>query len=88
MTNAFNIISRHPAKLRALHLVMELSSAMGLHVNMAKCELFSMKGPQCTILGLHALHNKCAELLHLVFVAAVFILINSLFCLKRKCCKH
>ena len=31
---------------------------MGLHVNMAKCELFSMKGPQCTNLGLHALHNK------------------------------
>ena len=38
----------HPAKLRALHLVKELSPAMGLHVNMAKCELFSMKGPQCT----------------------------------------
>ena len=34
----------HPAKLRALHLVKELSPAMGLHVNMAKCELFSMKG--------------------------------------------
>ena len=29
----------HPAKLRALHLVKELSPAMGLHVNMAKCEL-------------------------------------------------
>ena len=51
----------HQAKLRALHLVKELSPAMGLHVNMAKCELFSMKGPQCTNLGLHALHNKCAE---------------------------
>ena len=51
----------HPANLRALHLVKELSPAMGLHVNMAKCELFSMKGPQCTNLGLHAQHNKCAE---------------------------
>ena len=51
----------HPAKLCALHLVKELSPAMGVHVNMAKCELFSMKGPQCTNLGLHALHNKCAE---------------------------
>ena len=50
-----------PAKLRALHLVKELSPAMGLHVNMAKCELFSMKGPQCTNLGLHAQHNKYAE---------------------------
>ena len=39
----------HPAKLRALHLVKELSPAMGLHVNMAKCELFSMKGPQAPI---------------------------------------
>ena len=51
----------HPAKLRALHLVKELSPAMGLHLNMAKCELFSIKGPQCTNLGLHAQHNKCAE---------------------------
>ena len=47
----------HPAKLRALHLVKELSPAVGLHVKMAKCELFSMKGPQCTNMGLHALHN-------------------------------
>ncbi|KAL5506334.1 hypothetical protein EMCRGX_G007952 [Ephydatia muelleri] len=37
----------HPAKLCALHLGKELSPAMGLHVNMAKCELFSLKGPQC-----------------------------------------
>ena len=53
---------------------------MGLHVNMARGELFSMKGPQCTNLGLPAL-QKCAEfgVLHLVFVAAVFILVNSLF---------
>ena len=32
-----------PAKLRAVHLIKELSPAMGLHVNMANCELFSMK---------------------------------------------
>ena len=35
---------------------------MGLHVNMAKCELFSMKGPQCTNLGLHALIKDIAYL--------------------------
>lgn len=48
--------------------------------------------PQCTNSGLHALHNKCAEfwILHLVDVAAVFILINSIipFVWSRECCKH
>ena len=30
----------HPAVLRALHLIRDLGPALGLHVNLAKCELF------------------------------------------------
>ena len=30
-----------PAVLRALHMIEELGPAMGLHVNLAKCEMFS-----------------------------------------------
>ena len=30
--------------LRALHLIEEMGPALGLHVNLAKCELFSRKG--------------------------------------------
>eukprot|EP00731_Ephydatia_muelleri_P033983 Em0044g3a len=44
---------------------------MGLHVNMAKCELFSMKGPQCTNLGLHALIKDIAYLRLLTSEAGV-----------------
>eukprot|EP00731_Ephydatia_muelleri_P016073 Em0009g497a len=44
---------------------------MGLHVNMAKCELFSMKGPQCTNLGLHALIKDIAYLRQLTSEAGV-----------------
>ena len=33
-----------PAVLRALHLIEEMGPALGLHVNLAKCELFSRKG--------------------------------------------
>eukprot|EP00731_Ephydatia_muelleri_P006380 Em0003g628a len=34
----------HPAVLHALHLVEKLGPALGLHVNLAKCELFSRRG--------------------------------------------
>ncbi|KAL5477904.1 hypothetical protein EMCRGX_G024759 [Ephydatia muelleri] len=34
----------HPAVLRALHLIEEMGPALGLHVNLAKCEIFSRKG--------------------------------------------
>ena len=33
-----------PAVLRAVHLIEMLGPAVGLHVNLAKCELFSRKG--------------------------------------------
>ncbi|KAL5503348.1 hypothetical protein EMCRGX_G010279 [Ephydatia muelleri] len=33
-----------PAVLRALHLIEEMGPALGLHVNLAKCELFNRKG--------------------------------------------
>eukprot|EP00731_Ephydatia_muelleri_P017769 Em0010g867a len=33
-----------PAVLSALHLIEELGPALGLHVNLAKCELFSRRG--------------------------------------------
>ena len=33
-----------PAVLRALHLIEDLGPALGLHVNLAKCELFSREG--------------------------------------------
>ena len=33
-----------PAVLWALHLIEEMGPALGLHVNLAKCELFSRKG--------------------------------------------
>ena len=33
-----------PAVLLALHLIEEMGPALGLHVNLAKCELFSRKG--------------------------------------------
>ena len=32
------------AVLRALHLIEELGPALGLHVNLAKCEMFSRRG--------------------------------------------
>ena len=32
------------AVLRALHLIEELCPALGLHVNLAKCEMFSRRG--------------------------------------------
>ena len=33
-----------PAVLQALHLIEEMGPALGLPVNLAKCELFSRKG--------------------------------------------
>ena len=33
-----------PAVLRALHVIEELGPALGLHVNLAKCEMFSRQG--------------------------------------------
>eukprot|EP00731_Ephydatia_muelleri_P022813 Em0015g396a len=38
------IVPWRPAVLRALHLIEEMGPALGLHVNLAKCELFSRKG--------------------------------------------
>ena len=32
------------AVLRALHLIEELGPSLGLHVNLAKCEMFSRRG--------------------------------------------
>ena len=34
------------AVFRALHLIEELGPALGLHVNLAKCEMFSMQEGQ------------------------------------------
>ena len=52
--------------LRAIHLIEELGPALGLHINLVKCELFSSKGntsfppavkssllPNLDILGAH-----------------------------------
>ena len=33
-----------PAVLRAMHIIEEMGPALGLHINFAKCELFSSKG--------------------------------------------
>ena len=33
-----------PAVSRAMHIIEEMGSALGLHINFAKCELFSSKG--------------------------------------------
>eukprot|EP00731_Ephydatia_muelleri_P017175 Em0010g273a len=38
------LVGTRPAVLRALHLTEELGPALGLHVNLAKCELFSRRG--------------------------------------------
>ena len=37
----------HTAVLHALHMIEGLGLALGLHVNLAKCELFSRKGNIC-----------------------------------------
>ena len=34
----------HPAVVRAMHIIEEMGSALGLHINFAKCELLSSKG--------------------------------------------
>ena len=34
----------HPAVFRAMHIIEEMGPALGLHINFAKCELFSSKG--------------------------------------------
>ena len=38
------LAGNHIAVRRTLHLIEEMSPALGLHVNLAKCELFSRKG--------------------------------------------
>ena len=44
----------HPAVLRIMHLIEDLGPALGLHVNLAKCEMFSAHDP----LGHHAVTCK------------------------------
>ena len=38
------LVGTCPAVLHALHLIEDLGPALGLHVNLAKCELFSRRG--------------------------------------------
>ena len=50
------LASSRPAVLQALHLNEELDPVVSLHVNLAKCELYSRKGntscpPNLDILG-------------------------------------
>eukprot|EP00731_Ephydatia_muelleri_P021996 Em0014g587a len=69
------------AVLRALHVIEELGPALGLHVNLAKCEMFSRQGN--TSFPPKFIAGRCAEsrklLSGLVDVAAVDLQVKQCF---------